>query len=1185
MRRNRKGSRKGHWRLLLCVAMTVAVANAVMATQGAASVTPVTISTASATTITINETLNQSVELGGGSGVGYYLRTSQYGSYDAPGWLAVPGGEVGNSIVLTGTPLPASGTSQGFGTYGLTLTATDAGDSSNSASVNIVFTVLGRTVIGVTEPSGTGVPVTGESPGTYTVNISSPDIQAYSPAGTVTFAMIPSNESGASEGPATDIAGCIDVKLDLYDDASCSLPGEDAGWYKVQSTYNPAQGEWFSAATNIDESYEVGPAATTTSLSQNTAGTEITATVTPQSPGAGAPTGTVQFYDEGGSLSGQNIGFAVLAPSAGGTYSTASLAVPAGVFPAGSSTSVEAAYVGGSNFGASHGTAMLAIPPIAILPTALANGSYGNAYSQQLQASGGSGSYSFTITNGSLPDGMTLSSSGLLSGSPTGAGMFGFTVTAGDPQGGTGSQSLSLDVLAPSTITTATAPLAPVTGQSYTLTATVGSPDTSASATGTLSFEQSNGSAISGCTGLTLSGGAASCKLSGTDAGNHAIQLVYSGDDAHEPLTENGSYAISPADTATSVSGTPHGFTATVATVSPGVGIPRGTVDFYEGGAKVGSGTLSGGTPDLATYTLAAPLPAGSTTSITASYVGDADFAASQAAASSVSVPPLTITPATLPYGTDGTVYSDQLSTSGGAGSPIYDYSISGGSLPDGLRLSSSGLISGTPTRAGSYGFKITANDSAGDTGSQNYSLTVSLPSVTTGLDLRYSPAGPVYGQPITLTATVTNPLGGFTPSGSITFDDASGNPITGCRDLTVKSDQATCTVAGAGAGTHAVSANYTGDDVYSTASATGQYTVDQAQTDTSIAVTGSSLSATVTATAPGAGAPTGTVDFMIAGTSIGQASLADGVAAISYHVPTGQNARITAVYGGDINFAGSSGQATDSGGALINIGSISPTIGALQNASGDPTITAKLHSATRRNRYGWYSHPVRVVFSCQANGARLTRPCAKPVTLDRSGRGQSVRRTIRATNGRSATVVVRGINIDLKSPELRLDGVVSGHVYAEAPSPRCVAHDSVSGIASCRVKLVKKTSAAGIGTTILRYHATATSRAGRRTSRTITVERLGIYLVGAPYVNGRFLVRPGASYQIRATAGVRPRYIDASPNPNQPGGKDKWFMRAGPHTWLQVVTLPADLFGDFGIWQLGVEIGGQLHQIPIAAN
>jgi hypothetical protein len=59
-------------------------------------------------------------------------------------------------------------------------------------------------------------------------------------------------------------------------------------------------------------------------------------------------------------------------------------------------------------------------PAITLAPPTLPAGAVGVAYSQQITASGGSGSYVFKVSSGTLPAGLTLSSGGLLSGTPTG---------------------------------------------------------------------------------------------------------------------------------------------------------------------------------------------------------------------------------------------------------------------------------------------------------------------------------------------------------------------------------------------------------------------------------------------------------------------------------------------------------------------------------------------------------------------------------------------------------------------------------------------------------------------------------------------------------------------------------------------------------------------------------------------
>lgn len=79
----------------------------------------------------------------------------------------------------------------------------------------------------------------------------------------------------------------------------------------------------------------------------------------------------------------------------------------------------------------SYLTKTLLVNVIEISPTTLADANVGVAYSQQLTATGlpvGS-TASFAVTAGSLPDGLTLTSAGLLSGTPTTAGTDTFTIS------------------------------------------------------------------------------------------------------------------------------------------------------------------------------------------------------------------------------------------------------------------------------------------------------------------------------------------------------------------------------------------------------------------------------------------------------------------------------------------------------------------------------------------------------------------------------------------------------------------------------------------------------------------------------------------------------------------------------------------------------------------------------------
>jgi len=86
-------------------------------------------------------------------------------------------------------------------------------------------------------------------------------------------------------------------------------------------------------------------------------------------------------------------------------------------------------------------------PTITLSPTTLPGGVKGIAYpATTLTAAGGTAPYTFSVTTGMLPTGLTLSSGGLLSGNPTAGGAFTFTVTATDANGFTGMQQYTITV-------------------------------------------------------------------------------------------------------------------------------------------------------------------------------------------------------------------------------------------------------------------------------------------------------------------------------------------------------------------------------------------------------------------------------------------------------------------------------------------------------------------------------------------------------------------------------------------------------------------------------------------------------------------------------------------------------------------------------------------------------------------
>jgi hypothetical protein len=98
-------------------------------------------------------------------------------------------------------------------------------------------------------------------------------------------------------------------------------------------------------------------------------------------------------------------------------------------------------------------------PPLAITSSTLSNGQADLSYSVALTASGGGTTPTWSVTSGQLPPGLTLSSDGRLSGTPTTAGTYTFTATVSD---GTSSSSKSLTLTIIPGITVNAAPIVPL---------------------------------------------------------------------------------------------------------------------------------------------------------------------------------------------------------------------------------------------------------------------------------------------------------------------------------------------------------------------------------------------------------------------------------------------------------------------------------------------------------------------------------------------------------------------------------------------------------------------------------------------------------------------------------------------------------------------------------------------------
>jgi hypothetical protein len=358
-------------------------------------------------------------------------------------------------------------------------------------------------------------------------------------------------------------------------------------------------------------------------------------------------------------------------------------------------------------------------PAITFSTTSLPASVLGDTYSGQVTAAGGAGTLTYAVTTGSLPAGLSMAATGAITGKSTATGTSSFTVTASDAYGDSAKENLAITIDPVISVTTASLPSGYV-GTAYAST-TLG-------ATGGLgtpyawTWAAATGSSLPA--GLTLSG-AGVITGTPTTAGNYSVVVT-----AKDSGGNTGSATLSvviEADLSITTASLPTGYVGSVYTqttlaATGGAGTPYTWSWAAATGSSLPAGlTLSGAGVITGTPTTAGAYSVVFTVTDSASRKATATLALTVNGA-------VSITTTTLPTGYAGSAYtSTTLAATGGAGSP-YTWTwapASGSSLPGGLTLSGAGLISGTPTTAGSYSVVITAKDSASNTGSATFTITI----------------------------------------------------------------------------------------------------------------------------------------------------------------------------------------------------------------------------------------------------------------------------------------------------------------------------------------------------------------------------------------------------------------------------------------------------------------------------
>jgi hypothetical protein len=386
-------------------------------------------------------------------------------------------------------------------------------------------------------------------------------------------------------------------------------------------------------------------------------------------------------------------------------------------------------------------TVMMTSGSLTVTNNSLPGGTVGLTYTATLTAAGGTVPYMWTVSQGALPAGLTVSTAGVISGTPTAPGTATFTAQVTDsstPQQ-MGTKQLMITIAAPTlTITTASLPDGLVSiAYTATVAATGGVPP--------YMFTVSQGTLPAG---LTLNASTGAISGTPTTAGTSSVTVTVS--DSQTPAaTAQHSYniLILPSTgmvvvTTTSLPDGVRGQTYTAALTAAG-GFTPYMWSITQGSLPPGltqtvGGTIQGTATSTGTFTFTAQ-------------VADAMGFMSTANLTIRIFAPIQVTTTALPSGVTGTAYTAMINATGGD-APL-SFLVSSGSLPPGLTLAAGGGISGTPTQAGNFGFGVTVADVANPAQSviANLSITITAPLQITTTMLANGTVGAPYS--VTLVA------------------------------------------------------------------------------------------------------------------------------------------------------------------------------------------------------------------------------------------------------------------------------------------------------------------------------------------------------------------------------------------------------------------------------------------------
>ena len=749
---------------------------------------------------------------------------------------------------------------------------------------------------------------------------------------TFTATVNPTSGTGTPTGTVTFQAGSTTLgtaSVNASRQATISTAGLIAGTQTITATYSGDANFTGSSGTASQTVSSAATSATTTTLlgspNPSSVGQPVTFTaiVTSQT---GTPTGSVLFFSGSTVLGIANLN------NGSATLSVSTL-------PSGTNL-VQASYGGAPGFSASLGTTSQTVGSSGAFTTTTTVGANPNpATLNQLVTLTASVSSSSGIPTGvvQFQDGGTnlgtasLNGSGLASLGLTTLTAGSHTITAtyeGSQNFAISSGSTFLTVNSVTTTTTTVVsglPNPSTLNQPVTFTATVTS--FSGIPTGSVVFQ--DGGANIG-TGFLNGSGQATLTVSTLTAGTHTITAVYqatpnfatSAGSTQQTVSGSTSSATTTTVTAIPNPATVNQLVTLTATVTSPSGIPTGIVDFSDGSTDLGTRTLNGA--GQANFSISS-LTAGTHT-ITVTYDGAPNFQVSSGTTQLTVTGGAIATTNTTVSGTPNpsavgqlvTFTANVFSSSGiptGTVQFLDGFTSLGTATLNGSGqaiLSTNSLTSGTHTITATYQGSASFSSSSGTT----TQIVSNGATTTTTTSVVGVPNPAAVGQLVTFTATVISAAG--TPTGTVQFLDGSTNLGIGTLNGLGQASISTSTLA---AGTHSISATYSGSPTFGastgfTTETVGQSTTTATTTTVTATPNPSALGQAVALTATVrslAGTPaTGAVTFVDGTTNLGTATLnAQGVATITVNTLPAGTQTITAFYSGAPLFGASSGAVT----------------------------------------------------------------------------------------------------------------------------------------------------------------------------------------------------------------------------------------------------------------------------------